>query len=100
MTGKRIEPDPRKDAINRRKHGLSLYDAAEFDWDAAVEARTRPDQYGRERIKVVSLYQGRVHVLIYSNLGGEAIAPISFRRAKKKERQAYEDYRKAQGHAT
>ena len=100
MTVKRIEPDPRKDVINRRKHGLSLYDVADFDWDAAVEAKTRADRYGRQRIKVVSLYQGRVHVLIYSHLGSEAIAPISFRRAKRKERQAYEDYRKAQGHAT
>jgi uncharacterized DUF497 family protein len=93
---RRIEPDPIKDAANLRKHRLSLYDVAFFDWDQAVSAQTRPDRYGRKRVKAVSLYQGKVHVVIFSELGLEAYQPISFRRAKKQEREAYENYWKTQ----
>ena len=32
----RIEFDPRKDAANRAKHGVSLAMAVEFDWDEAL----------------------------------------------------------------
>ena len=31
-----IEFDPAKDAINLRKHGLSLADVARMDWDSVV----------------------------------------------------------------
>ena len=44
-----IDFDPAKDLANRAKHGLSLADAAELDWDAAnIVPDTRFD-YGELR---------------------------------------------------
>jgi uncharacterized DUF497 family protein len=32
----KVDDDPAKDAANRDKHGLSLLEAADFDFDAAA----------------------------------------------------------------
>jgi uncharacterized DUF497 family protein len=57
-----IEFDPEKDAINRRKHGVSLADAAQLDFaTAAYEADRRYDDR-EERFQAHGLIAGRLHV--------------------------------------
>lgn len=82
----RIEYDPHKDAVNRRKHKLALSEAELFDWAGAING---PAHSGREF--AIGQYKGRLHIVIFKKLGTEAYSIISFRRADKKEQEAYND---------
>ena len=80
----RLAFDPAKDGANRAKHGLSLTNAARFDW-AAVEFV--PDicrDYGEARFQVYGNIDGRLHVLVVTPRDGELRA-ISLRKANKRE---------------
>lgn len=46
-----IEFDFAKDSADRAKHGLSLADAAEFDWDAANIVPDHRFDYGKLRLQ-------------------------------------------------
>jgi len=86
-----IEFDPAKDALNRRKHGVSLALAARFEWDTAqIEEDTR-FEYGEQRFKATGLIGGGVHILIYC-YGDEATRIISLRPAEKQETKRYVHY--------
>jgi uncharacterized DUF497 family protein len=91
MEARRVECDPRKDVINRRKHRLSLYYAQDVDWEGAVSGISGRDRYGRLRRFAIGMYRDRLHIVIFSDLGAEARSVISFRRADAKERKAYHD---------
>lgn len=41
---------PAKDEINRKKHGVSLRAAADFDWDTALEREDDRFDYGKIRL--------------------------------------------------
>jgi uncharacterized protein len=91
LRSRRFEPDPRKDAANRRKHGISLSAAADFDWDTLAEYGRRRDQYGRDRITAVGILHGRLWTLVFSYMGSEGVQPISLRHPSKHERKWYND---------
>lgn len=61
-----IEFDPDKDAINRRKHGLSLADAALIDLDRAAIVEDRRFDYGERRF------------LAYAPIRGQASCPVVY----------------------
>ncbi|MDR1709498.1 MAG: BrnT family toxin [Candidatus Accumulibacter sp.] len=87
-----IEFDPAKDAKNRRKHGVSLALAEDFEWETAVwREDDRDDDYGEQRFEVTGLIGDQVHVFVFC-LRGEAIRAISLRRAIPKEARRYANH--------
>jgi len=83
-----IDYDPAKDVLNMRKHGVSLGDAARFEWGTAeVEEDDRYD-YGEQRFKATGYIGQRLYVLIFC-MRGEVTRLISLRRAEKYEERRY-----------
>ena len=79
-----IKFDPAKDAINRGKHGLSLADAVQFDFDSAVVQVDKRHDYGETRYRAVVRMNGLGYALAFT-LEGLTLRPISYRRAHEKE---------------
>jgi uncharacterized DUF497 family protein len=61
-----------------------------FDWDRAVILAGKADRFGKQRLKAVGYYEGRIAVVIFAMLGSEAVSIISFRPAKAKEKKVLE----------
>jgi hypothetical protein len=84
--------DPRKAAVNRRKHGISFVDAATAFGDPL--SVTIPDpghSQGERRYVLVGVTKpGQLVVVAHSELG-EQIRIISARPATSRERQNYEE---------
>ena len=84
--------DPRKDAINRRKHGIGLAAAAViFEGPILRQPDDRAD-YGEERWLTI----GRIDVAIFTvcyTMRARIYRIISLRPASRKERNAYEKVR-------
>ena len=84
----KIEFDPDKDAINRRKHGLSLADAARIDIEAAYVVPDERRAYGEARLQAYGLLDGRLHVLAFT-MRGDVLRAISLREANRREARRY-----------
>ena len=83
-----LEWDEGKEAENRRKHGLSLADAARLDWGVAVRNEDKRWDYGERRWTVMAPLDGRLHVCVYTlRVGRRRI--ISLRKANARERRNY-----------
>lgn len=84
--------DASKNRENLKKHGLSLADADDLDWDTAItNVDTRKD-YAEVRLITYAIAFGRVHCLVWTSRDG-AIRPISFRKANAREIKKYEKER-------
>jgi uncharacterized DUF497 family protein len=84
----KVEFDPAKSARNASQRGLPFELTAERDWDVA---RVRPDDrhdYGEERYFALPPMSGRLYAVCYC-VRGDARRIISFRKANKREEQAY-----------
>jgi uncharacterized protein len=84
----KIDFDPAKDAVNRDKHGLSLAEAADFDFDAAVVLMDERFDYGEVRYRAFARDAEGGYCLAFT-LAGETLRPISYRRAHEKELRRY-----------
>ena len=73
--------DEVKRLANLEKHGLDFADVISFGWETAV---LEPSHSGR--VKAIGYYLDGTAVVIYAELGTEAISIISFRDASPKER--------------
>lgn len=71
-----------KDAINRRKHGISLGRTEDFDFETALYDIDDREDYGETR------YRARLYALVFTQTG-ESIRPISLRKATPQERKRY-----------
>lgn len=80
--------DPNKDAINRRKHGLSLADWSQLDLDQALILPDDRKDYGEDRYRAFGLIDGRLHVLVFT-VRHSQVRPISFRKGNKTEEKRY-----------
>lgn len=80
----KVEFDPAKDAANREKHGLSLAEAADFDFETAVVLVDDRFDYGETRYRAFVRQDGIGYCLAFT-VDGEVLRPISFRRAHDKE---------------
>ena len=80
--------DPAKDALNRRKHGLSLGRARDFDWPAAVIELDNRRDYGERRFRAYANMDGRLHMAAFTLRNG-VTRIISLRRANKREVKRY-----------
>ncbi len=84
----KIEFDPAKSATNAKERGLPFELTAELDWsDARVRSDERRD-YGEERYFALVPMYGRLYAVCYC-IRGDARRIISFRKANKREEQAY-----------
>ena len=87
-----FEWDAGKDAANRAKHGVSLAEAVNLDWEAG---QTRPDlrrDYGEGRTEILARLGDRLHQCVFTMRDG-AILVISLRKANKREEGRYEQAR-------
>lgn len=86
-----FEWDEAKRRSNARKHGLDFADAhLVFDGIMLYSIDLRKD-YGEERWQGSGLFAGRVVVVVFTQPQPETIRNISFRKAKKHERVAFEE---------
>lgn len=79
-----------KDAINVRKHGISLSRVKDFDFDAALYSSDDSEDYGENRLIALGFIEARLYFLIFAQRG-ESIRAISLRKADKHEEKEYRD---------
>ena len=85
-----ITYDPKKDASNKQKHGISLARAADFDFDAAHFEIDDSQNYGEVRILGLGFLDARLYSLTFTQ-DGETLRAISLRKANKHEERKYEE---------
>lgn len=83
-----MEFDPQKDARNIASRGISLAAAETLLSGFTVEWTDQRRDYGETRIIALGEIGGLEHVCVYTRRG-EAVRPISLRRANRKERDVY-----------
>ncbi len=79
-----VEFDAAKSVINIENHGLSLEQAGDFDFAAAVVVVDDRFAYGEVRYRAFARMGGKGYCLVFS-LAGATLRPISYRRAHEKE---------------
>lgn len=84
--------DPRKDVANKKKHGISLSRAEDFDFEAAVFIIDDRMDYGELRIRAIGFLDGRLHALVFAQ-NGDAVRAISLRKATRHEQNEYAESR-------
>jgi uncharacterized DUF497 family protein len=84
----KIEFDPAKDTLNRRKHGFSLALAEEMDWDDAMIERDDRFDYGEIRLNAIVPRGDALYCVIFTERS-ETIRVISLRLATNTEKSHY-----------
>ena len=84
----RISYDPAKNHRNVRDRGLPFDSAAEFDFEGALYAVDKRQDYGEARYIAVGMLGVRLHVLCFAETP-EGIRVISFRKANTREVNRY-----------
>ena len=84
----RIVYDPSKDAANFKKHGISLAEADNFEWDRAVVEPDLRFDYGEERYIAMGYVGLRLHVMVFT-MRNDLLRIISLRKANKREGDKY-----------
>ncbi|HEX7983542.1 MAG TPA: BrnT family toxin [Duganella sp.] len=84
--------DPRKDALNRRKHGISLAEAAAFEWETAVIWVDQRFHYTELRECALGLIGNTLYLMVFVQHGNNERI-ISLRKANKAEVRRYAAYR-------
>ncbi len=98
----KFEFDPKKDAANRKKHGISLAFAERLDWNAMV---TRVDsRHDEERWFGIAPSAGQLYSVAFTvreekedNKIEEVVRSISLRRATKAEEKEYAKAKESNG---
>jgi len=83
--------DSAKDAINIRKHGISLRRGKDFDFDSALFEVDDREEYGETRIMGIGFLDARLYSLTFVVLSETVIRAISLRTATTQERKNYAD---------
>ena len=84
----RISYDSAKNQQNVRDRGLSFDSAAEFDFEGALYAVDKRQDYGETRYVAVGMLGVRLHVLCFAETL-DGIRVISFRKANVREVNRY-----------
>jgi uncharacterized DUF497 family protein len=85
----KITFDTTKDKINIEKHGFSLSQFEEIDFETAMFEPDKRKEYGEERMRVFGLLDGRLCTAIYTLRDG-CFRSISLRKSNARERKRYE----------
>lgn len=83
-----IEYDSGKDAANVAKHGVSLAEATELDWDTLLAMEDRRRDYGECRMIGYALQGERLYCVVFTDRG-TVRRIISLRKAKNREIMRY-----------
>ena len=83
--------DPAKDAINQKRHGVSLALAESFEWETSVLREDDRTAYGEQRFEATGFIGDQIYVLVFC-LRGEEIRPISLRKALPREARRYANH--------
>ena len=83
-----INFDPAKNASNIAKHGVSLSDAAGFEWKTAVVNEDMRQSYSEQRFEATGYIGARLHVLVFC-FRADALRVISLRKANLREVSRY-----------
>jgi uncharacterized DUF497 family protein len=95
----RITYDPAKNEKNIASRALSFERVRDLDWPTSFAAPDTRRDYGEERLRILALLEGRLHMVVITHRG-DAVHVISFRRANRKEVRFYEKVIGAQGDPT
>lgn len=85
--------DQKKDAANKKKHGISLRRVDDFDFDDALFKIDDRKDYGEIRIRAIGFLEARLYTLIFVDTEDGNIRAISLRKATKHEAKEYEESR-------
>jgi uncharacterized protein len=85
-----IEFDPNKDGLSLAKHGISLGQAVEFDWETAQIKEDIRFIYAEKRYEATGWLGDRLYVVIYCKRAA-ATRVISVRKANDREFDEYVD---------
>ena len=80
--------DPTKDATNLEKHGVSLAEAASFEWADAMVWPDRRRDYGEPRMVGLAPIESRLFCVVFVDRGNERRI-ISLRKANEREVKRY-----------
>ena len=80
--------DPAKDASNRAKHGVSLAEAADLEWDTVWLRSDFRREYGELRHIGIGYIGMRLHCVVFTDRGNERRI-ISLRKANTREVAGY-----------
>ncbi len=80
-----------KDAKNRRKHGISLARAKDFNFDTPLYIVDDSQDYGEVRIIAIGFIGATLYVLVFSPRGEDEIRAIMLRKADKHEMRKYDE---------
>lgn len=80
--------DPAKNASNIEKHGLTLAEAAGFEWETALVREDTRQQYPEQRFEATGFMGKRLYVMVFC-LRGDALRVISLRKANSREVNRY-----------
>ncbi len=84
----RIIFDEAKEALNNRKHGVSLSEAEKLEWDDALIWQDTRRDYGEARMIALCAIGERLYCVVYVDRN-DARRVISLRKANNKERKFY-----------
>jgi hypothetical protein len=84
----KTEFDPAKDAINIAKHGVSLVDAGDIEWDTLWAFQDDRADYGEVRMIGFAYIGLRLHCVVYTDRG-DVRRIISLRKANSREVKRY-----------
>jgi uncharacterized protein len=85
-----IEFDAVKDESNRAKHGISLSEATQLDWDSLQAEADRRRDYGENRQIGYALMADRLYCVVFVEREG-LYRIISLRKANDREIERYEN---------
>lgn len=89
-----IAYDSKKDKANKRKHGISLSRAEDFDFEEALYSIDDREDYGEIRIRAIGFLDARLYTLVFvDEEESDDIRVISLRKATKHETKEYKESR-------
>ncbi|MBF0136343.1 MAG: BrnT family toxin [Magnetococcales bacterium] len=92
----KIEFDPAKDLVNRMKHGESLREAIDLDWEKLLVSLDCRRDYGEPRQVGYAPKDGRIYCVVFVDRG-DTRRIISLRKANKREVRDYVSARNIHG---
>ena len=97
MNRLQFEWDPRKEATNQKKHGVSFHEAKTAFTDEFARLIADPDSFGEEDrfLLLGTSIHSRLLVVCHCVREGDSIRIISARKANRREKKAYEGFRNA-----
>ena len=84
-----IQFDPQKDVLNRQKHGVSLAEAENIEWDTLWGFEDDRFNYGELRMIGFGYIGLRLYCVVYTELNEGLWRIISLRLATRKEVERY-----------